>query len=54
MSVPGSPDHTGINNDEEGYCFFGSGEMFHKIKTLNWGFTPAAWLLPNAISLKEG
>jgi hypothetical protein len=26
MSVPGSPDRTGINNDENNYCFFGSGE----------------------------
>jgi hypothetical protein len=26
MSVPGSPGRTGINNDEEDYCFFGSEE----------------------------
>jgi hypothetical protein len=28
--------------------------MLNKIKTLNRGFTPAAWLPPNAITLKEG
>jgi hypothetical protein len=32
----------------------GPGEMFDKIKTINRGFTPAAWLPANAITLKEG